>query len=49
MKVKFDLTMRPDGKINSSPISAMPPIIRLQHGCEHVIRIPGTISIATVL
>ena len=44
VKVKFNLTMRPDGKINSSPVSAMTPIVRLQHGCEHVIRIPGTIT-----
>ncbi|XP_062621620.1 uncharacterized protein LOC134283182 [Saccostrea cucullata] len=41
MRTTIDLNRRRDtGKINSSPVSAMPPIIRLQHGCEHNITIP---------
>lgn len=41
VRVKGDLTTRPDGKVNSSPVTASTPIIRLQHGCQHVIKIPG--------
>ncbi|XP_062587636.1 uncharacterized protein LOC134249283 [Saccostrea cucullata] len=41
MRTTVDLNRRRDtGKINSSPVSAMPPIIRLQQGCEHNITIP---------
>ena len=40
--VRSSLTRREDtGQINSSPVSAMSPILRLQYGCRHVIRIPG--------
>ena len=40
--VRGNLTRREDtGQINSSPVSAMSPILRLQYGCRHVIRIPG--------
>ena len=42
LKVKGNLTRRADnGLINTSPISTMPPIVRLQHGCNHTIVIPG--------
>ena len=42
LKVKGNLTPRADnGLINTSPISTMPPIVRLQHGCNHTIVIPG--------
>ena len=44
VKVKVDLTVRPDGKINSSPVTATRPIYRLQHGCRHVISIPGKVT-----
>ncbi|XP_056016084.1 uncharacterized protein LOC125677338 isoform X2 [Ostrea edulis] len=41
MRTTVDLNRRRDtGQINSSPVSAMPPIIRLQHGCDHNITIP---------
>lgn len=41
MRTTVDLNQRRDtGKINSSPVSAMPPTIRLQQGCEHNITIP---------
>ena len=40
--MRGDLRRREDtGQINSSPVSAMSPILRLQYGCRHVIRIPG--------
>ena len=40
--VRGNLTRREDtGQINSSPVSVMSPILRLQYGCRHVIRIPG--------
>jgi len=40
--VKGNLTQRTDtGRINTSPVSATSPIIRLQHGCNHTIEIPG--------
>ena len=42
VRVKVNLTRRMDtGEINTSPISAITPIIRLQHGCNHTIKIPG--------
>ena len=42
VRVKGNLTRRSDtGRINFSPISNMPPIIRLQHGCNYTITIPG--------
>ena len=40
--IRGNLTRREDtGQINSSPVSAMSPILRLQYGCRYVIRIPG--------
>ena len=42
--VKGDLTMRPDGRINSSPLTATTPIVRLQHGCYHELKIPGRVN-----
>jgi len=42
VRVKGNLTTRADtGSVNSSPISTMSPIVRLQQGCSHTIRIPG--------
>ena len=44
LRVKGNLTRRSDnGLINTSPVSSMLPIIHLQSGCEHIIRIPGII------
>ncbi len=41
--VKGQLTPRSDnGFINSSPVSATTPIVRLQYGCNRVTNIPGT-------
>ena len=40
--MKGNLTQREDtGRVNSSPVSAISPIVRLQHGCNHTIEIPG--------
>ena len=40
--VKGNLSLRKDtGLINSSPVVNMQPLIRLQHGCNHTIKIPG--------
>ncbi|XP_052062244.1 integrin beta-like protein C isoform X2 [Mytilus californianus] len=41
MRTIADLTIRNDtGKINSSPISAMQPIIRFSYGCDYTLKIP---------
>ena len=43
--MKGQLTPRSDnGQINSSPVSATTPIVRLQRGCTRVINLPGTIT-----
>ncbi|XP_053392818.1 uncharacterized protein LOC123564214 isoform X2 [Mercenaria mercenaria] len=40
LKVKADLSNRTDtGTINTSPTADIPPIIRLQHGCNNTIKI----------
>ena len=45
LTVRGDLTPRPDnGLINSSPVTAITPIIRVQQGCPSVIYIPGEIA-----
>lgn len=42
IRVKGNLTRRADnGLINTSPISTMPPVVRLQRYCNHTIEIPG--------
>ncbi len=42
VRVKGNLTMRQDiGRINTSPITTATPILRLQHGCNHTVTIPG--------
>ena len=42
VRVKGNLTVRPDtGRINTSPVTAVSPILRLQHGCNHTIDIPS--------
>ena len=42
LRTTASLTIRNDtGKMNSSPKTVMQPIIRLQHGCNHTITIPG--------
>ena len=42
LRVKGTLTTRTDtGSVNSSPVSAISPVLRLLHGCSHTIRIPG--------
>lgn len=43
LRAKIDLTLRSDtGRINSSPNSVITPVMKIQHGCEHTILIPGT-------
>ena len=42
LRVKGNLAPRADnGRINSSPITAIPPLVRLRHGATHTIVIPG--------
>ena len=42
VRVKGDLSIRPDtNSINSSPVTGMLPIVKVQHGCPSAIRIPG--------
>lgn len=42
VRVKGNLTRESDdGLINSSPTSRMPLVVRVQHGCNHTIEIPG--------
>lgn len=42
LRVKGNLSQRADtGLINTSPVSAMSPVVRLQYGCNHTIQIPG--------
>ena len=43
MKVRGSIARRPDGLINSSPVTSTNPIIRLQHGCNYAIKIPGNV------
>ena len=46
VRVRVDLTTRADtGRINTSPTSAISPIVRLQYGCSHTIVIPGSLHI----
>ncbi|XP_078330906.1 uncharacterized protein LOC111125451 isoform X2 [Crassostrea virginica] len=41
ISTRIDLTYRSDiAGINSSPVTAMQPIVRLQRGCSHSIKIP---------
>ena len=41
-RVRGNLTYREDtGLINSSPVVNIPPLIRMQQGCNHTIKIPG--------
>lgn len=42
MRTIVNLTNRTDsGQINSSPVSAMQPIVRFNHGCDYTLNIPG--------
>ena len=42
VRVKGGLSPRPDsGRINSSPITAVSPVIKLRQGVTHTITIPG--------
>jgi len=42
VRVKGGLSPRPDnGRINSSPITAVSPVIKLRRGVTHTIIIPG--------
>ena len=41
LRVRGNLTRRPDGRINTSPIALVRPVFKLQQGCGDVIRIPG--------
>jgi hypothetical protein len=42
LRARADLKTRSDiGRINSSPIAEISPIVRLQRGCNHSIIIPG--------
>ncbi|CAG2216655.1 unnamed protein product [Mytilus edulis] len=41
MRTTANLTARQDtGKINSSPISAMQPVVRFSYGCDYTLKIP---------
>lgn len=45
LRVTADIGPRPDtGKVNSSPTVTLPPVLRLQHGCNYTIRIPGKLQ-----
>ena len=49
MILKGHLTPRLDnGLVNSSPVSATTPIVRLQHGCTRTIKIPGNYIVVAV-
>ncbi|XP_071124643.1 integrin beta-like protein C [Mytilus edulis] len=41
MRTTANLTVRQDtGKINSSPVSAMQPVVRFSYGCDYTLKIP---------
>lgn len=40
VRVKGNLARRSNGRVNSSPVTTSTPIVRLQSGCTHNIRIP---------
>lgn len=43
VRVKGNVSQRADsGRVNTSPVTAVLPVIRLQQGCNHTIEIPGT-------
>ena len=45
IRVKGDLSPRADnGRINSSPTTAVAPVLTLRHGVTHTITIPGKVS-----
>ena len=47
--MRGNLTDREDtGLINSSPVVNVPPLIRLQYGCNRIIKIPGKTTFCTV-
>ena len=47
-RVRGNLTYREDtGLINRSPVVNIPPLIQLQYGCSHTIKIAGIIMIAS--
>ena len=49
-RVKGNLNCREDtGVINSSPVVNIPPLIRLQQGCSHTIKIPGLLYYSAIL
>ena len=40
--MRGNLTYREDtGLVNSSPVVKVPPLIQLQRGCSHTVKIPG--------
>lgn len=42
MRTKANLTVRQNtGKINSSPVSAMQPVVKFSYGCYYTLKIPG--------
>lgn len=42
MRTTANLTTRTDiGRINSSPVSAMQPIVRFNYGCDYTLNIIG--------
>lgn len=48
VRVKGNLARRTDnGLINTSPISTMAPVVRLQYGCNHMLQIPGNTELST--
>ena len=42
LRMYVNLTVRNDtGRLNTSPVTTMTPIVRLKWGCNHTINIPG--------
>ena len=42
LRMYVNLTRRSDtGRLNTSPVATMTPIVRLKYGCNHSIVIPG--------
>ena len=49
IRVRMNLAPRSDnGLINSSPITNMPPIVRVQRQCNNRIAVPGEVMVETV-
>ena len=48
-RVNGSLAYRQDtGMVNSAPVVNIPPQIRLQHGCSHTLKVPGSYIIIII-